>query len=142
MDVDEMYDTFVAEDRQILDDVRAMQIDIPNINTDQDTSVVIADDDLDDITLQSLISLRERHQTNHAARSVRTRSQTQNQVDSKQSLRQQITRRFYDELKTAQVQGITSGEGRGIRWYGSGTKTTLGNAANAATVAKATATKV
>ncbi|KAJ3920095.1 hypothetical protein F5877DRAFT_38885 [Lentinula edodes] len=141
MDVDEMYDTFVAEDRQILDDVRAMQIDIPNINTDQDTSVVIADDDLDDITLQSLISLRERHQTNHAARSVRTRSQTQNQVDSKQSLRQQITRRFYDELKTAQVQGITSGEGRGIRWYGSGTKTTLGNAANAATVAKATATK-
>ncbi|KAJ3819239.1 hypothetical protein F5880DRAFT_1616648 [Lentinula raphanica] len=133
---DETYENFLAEERHALDEQLAMSINVPNVNVDQETSVLIATGDLDNVSLDSLVVLREKHQTYLAARSVRIRgkSNTMDDTSPQQSLRCQIIREFYDGLKGSQDRGLTMGDGRDTRWHGSG-----GNAANAATVAKATA---
>lgn len=122
-----------------------MSIDIPMVNTDQDTSAFSAVYDLDDVSLVALVALREKHQTHHAAHSIRTRGKTHSSdntfgsdSEQDQTLRRQIIRRFYDEMKTVQEKGLTTGDARSKRWQGAPS----GNSANAEAVSKGIATKV
>ncbi|KAF9486601.1 hypothetical protein BDN71DRAFT_1405897, partial [Pleurotus eryngii] len=88
------------------------------------------------ISFTELISLRRKHQTEHAAKSVRIRTST---PVTEESLRHKLIRRFHEALRLQDEQGLTTGAARHIRWLeGSSTATvtsTTGNAGNATIVA-------
>ncbi|KAF9076320.1 hypothetical protein BDP27DRAFT_1534327 [Rhodocollybia butyracea] len=123
---DDMYKEFLAEDCRALQELEAHAIDIPNVNIDQPVSIL---DEFGDLSLQSLIALREKHQTHHAAHSVRTHGKDST-VKPEQSLRQ---------------QALTTGEGCETRWKTHAAAPApvplTGNSANASAVAASDAKK-
>ena len=106
--------------------------------------------DSDSLDLSSLVQMRYQHQTEHAAKAVRTRvTNSAADIDpdieagkrAEASVKQQLIREFHAIIQEQQGQGLTTGLERGTRW-GLSTLPTAGNAANAAAAASQVAKTV
>ncbi|KAK7462207.1 hypothetical protein VKT23_007812 [Stygiomarasmius scandens] len=133
---DETYENFLAEDGRALDEIEGIMNSLPTSFQGQLLPTLIAAVTLDEVSVDAL----------HGARAI------QESTTSKQTLRGQIIRAFYDELKSSQARGLTTDQGRTARWYESGpfvsapggsvlVKST-GNSANAASAVANAASKV
>ncbi|EEB92794.1 hypothetical protein MPER_08647, partial [Moniliophthora perniciosa FA553] len=134
---DDEYEAFLEEDRQALEEFIKTMKDIP-VNFGNSASDVNA---LEDLNVNVLVKMRERHQTYHAARAIRTHGKSDipamEDAQNSTSLRKQIISAFHTELKLSQDRGMTTGDGRSKRWTGKEPELT-GNAANAVVVAQST----
>ncbi|KAJ3743240.1 hypothetical protein DFH05DRAFT_1536253 [Lentinula detonsa] len=150
---DETYEEYLSHDCRAVKDALLRRSDIPTINLDQPA---IISEDIEDLSVESLVALREKHQTHHAAHSIRTQENNKHlKLDQEHSLRQQIISCFHLELRSTQDQGVTTGEGRQTRTQnnvaplvsapGGQTRSTRprtnGNSANAAATATSEANK-
>lgn len=113
------------------------------------------DVDFDTLDFRSLISTRQRHETKQAIKGIRTSTatNTSNSGTDKDTLRQQLIKKFHEILKKKQAIGAGTGCERAARWRApapggregvvdSANATSLaGNSANAATVASSVAKK-
>ncbi|KAJ7577185.1 hypothetical protein C8J56DRAFT_798958 [Mycena floridula] len=121
---DEMLDEYLADDQRNLlelqDDRRSKHSRLADIDMDEELRPIgfgAETVDYTELSLDVLVSLREKHQTQHAAHSVRTRSSADKaSLDESESLRRKIIRSYYDNLKSGQNRGVTTGEGRNTRW--------------------------
>ncbi|KAG6916064.1 hypothetical protein DXG01_008589 [Tephrocybe rancida] len=100
--------------------------------------------DFDSLNYKMLITMRREHETNYAAKGIRTRKDKDSEAgeddNNKKSLRWKLIREFHDALKEGQDDhAIGTGMERDARWHGgsNGTLKTSGNAANAAAAAAA-----
>ena len=111
--------------------------------------------DISQMSLDSLVALREQHQTYHAAHSVRVQrdasgiddvTDASNSTKTTESLvRKEILATYHKTLREGQSHGITTGTGRKTRWTmsdGASQQDSTGNSLNAKKVAATTATKV
>lgn len=106
--------------------------------------------DSNSLDLGSLVRMRYQHQTEHAAKAVRTKianstadvdSDIQDGKHAEASVKQQLIREFHAIIREQQGQGLTTGLERGTRW-GLSTPPAAGNAANAAAAASRVAKTV
>lgn len=103
-----------------------------------------------ELSFDSLVCLREKHQTYHAAHSVRTqpRCNSTKEEDSeskhlKMSMRKEILTVYHESLRLqGQKRGVTTGKERETRWTQPSSSNQTGNALNAAVVADNMAKKV
>jgi hypothetical protein len=131
-----MRDEYNAEDRRNLKDLR-LQLQSLQDYDEPTLSITYRVDDADYsiFSAATLVAQREAHQTRHAAHAVRTSllsSSSQTSSNPQMSLRRQLLNTYYENLREEQAQGITTAEGRKIRWT---KQNATGNALNAAVVA-------
>ncbi|KAF9030021.1 hypothetical protein BDZ89DRAFT_1132664 [Hymenopellis radicata] len=144
---EEEEEEMLVEDSRHLREVRVQmkELSLPHINREEDTNPHFGVDsvDHDDFSLETLVLQREAHQTDHAAKSVRTYHATSPSGS---------TNAFHDSLKQLQSRGITTGKGRDKRWTAPSLPAPggrsdedqpldAGTSSNAAEVAKAAALK-
>ena len=140
---EEMYEDAVAEAQRQIEEVRLQLLDMSDEAT-LPFSYQLYTPDYEDVSFESLVQQREKHQTYHAAHSVRTQAGSSDenkdhpQADSDVSIRKRILSAYHDNLRLqGQQRGITTGQGREKRW----TSQPTGNALNAAIVLDAAAKK-
>lgn len=152
-----MEEEALAEDRCALRELLHGD-SFPEINADQMSfgiSYGTDNPDFEGLSLNNLVDLRERHQTYHAAHSVRTQGHNNKTPSPTESIRREIIRTFHTNLRTVQERGISTGDLRGSRWGTKGApkksapggrtgepELTGGNSRNAAEVATSDANKV
>ncbi|KAJ3965299.1 hypothetical protein EV361DRAFT_955152 [Lentinula raphanica] len=151
---DEIQDDHTAQDLRALKDCfesLVLETDDPLVAT---LTYAIDEPDHDELDLSALISIREQHQTRHAARSVRIQGkqfkteQPPNDHGAPSSAKADIFRVYWDEVKKIQTRGITTGRDRLERWQRnapgreSNATALTGNAANARAVATNDARKL
>ncbi|KAF5333795.1 hypothetical protein D9758_015261 [Tetrapyrgos nigripes] len=137
---DEEYEEFLTEDRRALEEVLSLTNTLPDRVPEKPSTLLLSNDDFEQVSVDSLVALRAKHETFHAVHAIRTRGRVipaSSPPNPGESLRKQITRAFYDEMKLSENRGITTGHGRRICWQEKQTLT--GNAASAAAVATTTA---
>jgi hypothetical protein len=93
---------------------------------------------IDDLDFTPLVEMRRRHQTRHAALSIRTR--ISKATDTEDSLKQQIIRRMREVLKEQSDRAVGTGCERSVRW--GVLDRDAGNSANAAAAAATIAKRV
>ncbi|KAL0563690.1 hypothetical protein V5O48_018374, partial [Marasmius crinis-equi] len=147
-----------AENRRYLREVEREleELLLPEIDTNKPARPHFGLDDTttEELSLDSLIAQRLRHQTQHAALAVCSESRQNTQGDNEGGIRRRIISAFYEDFRTLQEQGVTTGEGRQTRWKGKGPevhamgggagksdRVLAGNTANAAAVATDAARK-
>ncbi|KAJ7202517.1 hypothetical protein GGX14DRAFT_570624 [Mycena pura] len=116
---EEMEEEMAAEDRQAL-----RELDLPSLSfmvglTNSDVPTLrsavagVESESALDVSLDALVSLRERHQTQHAAHAVRTTQRgdlaKETESETAQSTSRQIAATFRQLTKAAQHKGITTG---------------------------------
>jgi len=112
---EEAYEESIAGDRNV---VRQMLKDLTlrPVRTD----MVSIPTSTDSFSVEMLVELRQRHQTEHARHAVRTRTATSTSVTDrespKESERNRFIREYYSALRKEQSIGISTGEGRSTRW--------------------------
>ncbi|KAF5332407.1 hypothetical protein D9758_015123 [Tetrapyrgos nigripes] len=133
----------LTQDRRALEEVLSLTNTLPDRVPEEPSTLLLSNDDFEQVSVDSLVALRAKHEIFHAVHAIRTRGRVipaSSPPNPGESLRKQITRRaFYDEMKLSEDRGVTTGHGRRIRWQEKQTLT--GNAANAAAVATTTANK-
>ncbi|KAF5317897.1 hypothetical protein D9758_017800 [Tetrapyrgos nigripes] len=112
----------LTQDRRALEEVLSLTNTLPDRVPEKPSTLLLSNDDFEQVSVDSLGVIPASSPPNPG-----------------ESLRKQITRAFYDEMKLSENRGITTGHGRRIRWQEKQTLT--GNAANAAAVATTTANK-
>ncbi|KAJ3765163.1 hypothetical protein FB446DRAFT_795330 [Lentinula raphanica] len=143
---DAVIDEYIAEDLQHVRRVREYVRKLPALELDTPTPIVFTPstlntNDLDSTGrtafLQTLVSLREQHQTQHASKAVRVRGLQEANSDgvTEQSLRQCMVKAFYDTQRLSQDRGVTTAADRLKRW----TTQVTGNSLNAQVTAAGTA---
>lgn len=103
-----------------------------------------------ELSFESLVLLREKHQTYHAAHSVRTQQRgidlkegREESEKEKTSIRKEILTVYHESLRLqGQKRGITTGQGRETRWTQSSSSIPTGNTLNASIVSEKVANEV
>ncbi|KAJ8456405.1 hypothetical protein ONZ45_g18731 [Pleurotus djamor] len=97
-----------------------------------------------ELTFEELVRLRRLHQTDYAAKAVRSTSSPTTSETTAETARRKLIRKFHSLLRLSDEQGITTGVARFVRWMTSPPSSsdsvpvpTTGNSANAALAAGA-----
>lgn len=130
-----------AEERQALKGAQAVAVLPPVMLDSNEPSKLFGQGiaAIEDLSFDTLVTLRRHHQTKQAATGVRTRAKS---LDPSTSLRRKIIQEFHDVMNEYKDFALgATGQGRIARWQDKADSRT-GNSANAAAAATTTASKV